>query len=99
MENVMIIIKIGGGKAINIENIAQDIANLIKSGEEVIVVHGASATRDEIAQKLGIPTKTITSPSGVSSVYTDQNAIDVFLMVYCGLINKKIVATFQKYGI
>lgn len=94
----MIIIKIGGGKAINIENIAKDLAKLIKT-EHVVVVHGASATRDEIAKKLGVPTKTITSPSGVSSVYTDSNAIDVFLMTYCGLVNKKIVAAFQKQGI
>lgn len=95
----MIILKIGGGKAINIDYIAQDVATLIKKGEQVVVVHGASATRDEIAQKLGVPTKTITSPSGVTSVYTDKQAIDVFLMVYCGLVNKKIVATLQKYGV
>ncbi|MBI2074213.1 MAG: [LysW]-aminoadipate kinase [Candidatus Levybacteria bacterium] len=94
----MIIIKIGGGKNINLDNISQDLATLIKQ-EEIIVVHGASATRDEIAEKLGVPTKTITSPSGITSVYTDKNAIDVFLMVYCGLINKKIVVNMQKHGV
>lgn len=95
----MLLIKIGGGKQINIDYICEDIASLISRGEKVIVVHGASARRDEIAERLGIPTQTITSPSGVSSVYTNDQAIDVFLMAYAGLINKKIVANLQRYGV
>jgi acetylglutamate/LysW-gamma-L-alpha-aminoadipate kinase len=95
----MLLLKIGGGKNINLNFISDDIASLIARGEKIVVVHGASVTRDEIAQQLGIPTKTITSPSGVSSVYTDEKAIDVFLMSYAGLVNKKIVATLQKHGV
>src|SRR3989344_986389 len=97
--NTMIIIKIGGGKAINIDGISSDIATILSQKEQVVVVHGASATRDEIAQKLGVPTKPITSPSGVTSVYTDKAAIDVFLMVYCGLVNKKIVASLIRRNV
>ncbi len=95
----MYLLKIGGGKEVNVDFVAQDIATLITKGEQIVVVHGASATRDEIAAKLGTPTKTITSPSGVSSVYTDQAAMDVFLMVYAGLLNKKIVAILQAHGV
>jgi len=94
----MIILKIGGGKQIHFEYIAQDLVSIIKK-EQVVVVHGASATRDEVAQKLRFPTKTITSPTGVTSVYTDDKAIDVFLMTYCGLVNKRLVAILQKHGI
>ena len=47
----------------------------------------------------GIPIKKITSPSGISSVYTDKKVIDVFLMTYCGLINKKIVSILQRFGV
>lgn len=95
----MLLIKIGGGKQINWDFIAEDIASLINKGEKIIVVHGASAYRDEVAIQMGVPTKTVTSPSGISSVYTDQNAIDIFLMVYAGLINKKIVAVLRKHDI
>lgn len=95
----MILIKGGGGREINWDYISQDISELIKKGEQIVLIHGASATRDEIAEKLGIPSKTITSPTGVSSVYTDPSAIDVFLMSYCGLVNKQIVATLQKHGV
>ncbi|MBI4226258.1 [LysW]-aminoadipate kinase, partial [Candidatus Roizmanbacteria bacterium] len=94
----MILIKVGGGKTINWDYIAEDLAKIIKK-EQVIIVHGASGIRDEIAQKLGHPTKTVASPSGISSVYTDKKALDIFLMVYAGLVNKKIVATLQRYNI
>lgn len=95
----MLLIKIGGGKKINLDYICEDIAYLVSKGKKIILIHGASTIRDEVAKKLGVPTKTITSPSGISSVYTDEKAIDVFLMAYAGLMNKKIVAKLQKYGI
>lgn len=94
----MIIIKVGGGKTINWEAIARDVAT-ISEKEHVVLVHGAGATRDEIAKQLNAPTKTVTSPSGISSVYTDKKALDIFLMVYAGLMNKTIVATLQQHGV
>ncbi len=94
----MIIIKVGGGKTINWDFIAKDVARLQKK-EDIIIVHGASVKRDEIAEKLGSPTKTVTSPSGITSVYTDEKALEIFLMVYAGLANKQIVAKLQKYGV
>jgi len=94
----MIIIKVGGGTTINWDYVASDLKQLIAK-EQVVLVHGAGAIRDEIAQKLQAPTKTIISPSGISSVYTNQQALDIFLMVYPGLVNKKIVATLQANGI
>lgn len=94
----MILIKVGGGKGINWDGICQDLAEISKR-EKVVVVHGANAQRDEIAAKLSVPTKTVTSPSGISSVFTDETAMDIFLMAYAGLVNKKIVAMLQKYGL
>ncbi|OGK20084.1 acetylglutamate kinase [Candidatus Roizmanbacteria bacterium RIFCSPHIGHO2_01_FULL_39_8] len=94
----MILIKIGGGRKINWEYIAEDVAELVKK-EKVIIVHGASGIRDEVAKELKAPTRTVVSPSGVSSVYTDQKALDIFLMAYAGLVNKKIVAALQKNGV
>lgn len=95
----MMLIKIGGGKQINWDYVCEDIKKLIDDGEKIVLVHGASTTRDEIAEKMGTPTRTVTSPSGVSSVYTDKTAIDIFLMAYPGLVNKRIVVKLQSYGI
>jgi len=95
----MILIKVGGGKQINLNYVSEDIKKLIDDGEKIVLVHGASGTRDEIARRLNSETKTIVSPSGVSSVYTDTKAVDIFLMVYAGLVNKHIVAKLQQNGI
>ncbi len=94
----MLLIKIGGGQTINWEGICQDI-KLLWEKEKVILVHGASKTRDALAQKLGVKVKTVISPSGLQSVYTDQEVLDVFLMAYAGLVNKKIVALLQRNGL
>jgi len=94
----MFIVKIGGGKNINWDFVCEDISSLNKK-EKIVLVHGASTKRDEFAQLLNRPTKVVISPSGVSSVYTDKEALEVFLMVYAGLTNKQIVANLQNYGI
>lgn len=94
----MILIKAGGGKAINWEGISRNIAELLAS-EPVVLVHGASAWRDEIAARLSVPVKKVVSPSGISSVYTDEEAIEVFLMAYAGLVNKRVVARLQAHGV
>jgi [amino group carrier protein]-L-2-aminoadipate 6-kinase len=94
----MLLVKIGGAKNINYDNIAKDILELSKT-QKVVVVHGASQTRDEIASALGHPTREVISPSGVTSVYIDPKSLEIFLMAYPGLVNKQIVAIFQKHGI
>lgn len=94
----MLLIKIGGGSQVNWDAICKDIVRFWEK-EKTIVVHGANKKRDEIAEKLSAPTRTLISPSGISSVYTDERAIDIFLMVYAGLVNKKIVAMINRYGV
>lgn len=92
----MIIIKVGGGFAINQTGIIQDIKNL---KQEVIFVHGARVQADQVAKKLGYPTQRITSPSGMESILTDKKAMQIMTMVYSGLINKQWVERFQQSGI
>lgn len=91
----MIILKIGGGKAINVEGIAKDLKGI---DEKIIIVHGANAARDEIAKKMQTPVKTVTSVSGYSSVFSDENVIDMQMMAYAGLRNKRIVELLQQNG-
>jgi acetylglutamate/LysW-gamma-L-alpha-aminoadipate kinase len=92
----MIIVKIGGGRNINLKAVVQDLAALT---EPFIIVHGANAIRDDLAAKLGHPTKTVTSVSGYASVLSDESAIDVILMAYAGLQNKRLVELCQQHGI
>jgi acetylglutamate/LysW-gamma-L-alpha-aminoadipate kinase len=92
----MIILKIGGGKGINLAGIAGDLARL---EEEVIVVHGANAFRDELATQLGRATSRVTSVSGYASVLSDEPAIELLFMAYAGLRNKQIVQELQRAGV
>ena len=92
----MIIVKIGGGKEINVKGIIEDLSKL---DEKYIIVHGANHLRDELAQKLGMQKKTLTSVSGYTSVFSDEDAIDVLMMAYAGLRNKRIVELCQINGI
>jgi acetylglutamate/LysW-gamma-L-alpha-aminoadipate kinase len=92
----MLIIKIGGGKSINIKGVVRDLAGL---QEKFIIVHGANAVRDELAARLGSPTKTVTSASGYSSVLSDTSAIDTIMMAYAGLQNKRLVELCQQHGV
>lgn len=92
----MIIVKIGGGKEINLKGTIQDLAEI---DDQFIIVHGANAIRDEIAGKMGRPTRVVTSVSGYSSVVSDEAAIDAILMGYAGIQNKRIVELCQQHGI
>ena len=92
----MLILKIGGGRRINLEGVAEDLAGL---PEPVVVVHGANAWRDELAARLGAERKVLTSASGYESTYSDDEAIDVLLMAYAGLRNKRIVEAMTRRGI
>ena len=89
----MILIKIGGGESINLEAVITDLA---KQESPFIIVHGANVLRDQLAEKLGMEKTILTSASGYSSVFSDQDAIDVIMMSYAGLRNKRIVELCQR---
>ena len=92
----MFIIKIGGGESIDLEAI---VADLVSIEEPVVIVHGANTLRDQITQRMGFKKQVITSTSGFSSVFSDQDAIDAILMAYSGLRNKRLVELCQRHGI
>lgn len=92
----MIIVKIGGGETINLAGVADDLAAL---DGRAIVVHGANAERDRLASALGRPPRVVTSASGYASVFSDDGAIDLLMMAYAGVRNKRIVELCQQRGV
>lgn len=95
----MLVIKIGGGEGIDFNSIAGDVEALLKTGEEMIIIHGGSHNTNVIAAQLGHPPQFVTSPSGHTSRRTDRKTMEIFQMVYCGLMNKRLVEILQKRGI
>lgn len=92
----MLLIKIGGGKEINLKGIISDLSTI---QDKFIIVHGANALRDELAQKLNYQKKIVTSLSGYESVLSNEETIDLMMMAYAGLKNKRIVELCQQNGI
>nr|BAL56597.1 acetylglutamate kinase [uncultured prokaryote] len=95
----MLVVKIGGGAALNLEAICADIARLVAWDEQVVVVHGGSGEMDLISERLGRPARIVTSPSGVQSRYTDRETMEIFTMVVAGRVNKMLVERLQQKGV
>lgn len=92
----MNIIKIGGGATINVGGILDELSQL---KGPVMIIHGANALRDQLAGQLKRPIHRLVSESGHSSVFSDDSLLDLQLMAYAGLRNKRIVEMCQKRGI
>jgi [amino group carrier protein]-L-2-aminoadipate 6-kinase len=95
----MLVVKIGGGSGVATEQIVQEVARLVEQGERVVLVHGGSDLTNTLSQQLGHETRMITSPSGMTSRYTDAETLRIFAMAVAGQINTEVVALLQKQGV
>ena len=95
----MIVVKVGGGKDLNVDAIVDDIAALLAAGQRLLLVHGGAETTNEVAAALGHPPEFVTSESGFVSRRTDRRTLEIFEMVYCGQLNKMWVEKFQQRGV
>lgn len=97
-ERKLIVVKVGGGEGIGLESLLDEIAELIRGGTGVVLVHGGSHETNVLSEKLGHAPRFITSPSGHTSRRTDRATLEIFEMVYCGKINKGIVEGLRRRG-
>ena len=95
----MIVVKIGGGKDLNIDAVVADVVTLCQAGRELLLVHGGAETTNEVAVALGHPPQFVTSESGYVSRRTDRRTLEIFEMVYCGQLNKMWVEKLQMAGV
>jgi acetylglutamate/LysW-gamma-L-alpha-aminoadipate kinase len=94
-----LVIKVGGGKAIDVDAVIEDLATLNSRGQRFVLVHGGAQSLDEVATALGHPPEFVTSESGYSSRRTDRRTLEIFEMVYCGQLNKMWVEKLQRRNI
>ena len=95
----MIVIKVGGGKDLNIDAVVADLVALRTAGHDLLLVHGGAETTNEVAAALGHPPEFVTSESGYVSRRTDRRTLEIFEMVYCGQLNKMWVEKLQRAGL
>jgi len=97
---VRIVIKLGGDivKGEFPPGLLADIKT-VGSSNQLILVHGGGDTVTEIATKLGKEQRFVVSPDGIKSRYTDRETMDIYTMVMCGMIAKRLLETLARNGI
>jgi acetylglutamate/LysW-gamma-L-alpha-aminoadipate kinase len=94
------VVKLGGDivKGEIPQEFLADLKKLLQTNQ-VILVHGGGDVVTDIATKLGKEQRFVVSPDGMKSRYTDRATIEIFTMVMCGLIAKKLVELLERGGI
>ncbi len=96
VENLLVV-KLGGGEGLDMERCISDLARLAAL-RPLIVVHGVSAAMNALCAERGVPVRTITSPNGHTSRYTDPQTRDVFVEAARN-VNGQLVKGLQAHGL
>ena len=96
IENILVV-KLGGGEGLDMNAACADLAE-IAACRPLIVVHGVSALANQMCAEAGIPVRTITSPSGHSSRYTDPQTRTIFVKA-AEQLNRELVDGLRVRGI
>lgn len=91
--NRLTIVKVGGKVVEDPDLLKIFLEEFKKISGNKILVHGGGVAATAMAAKLGIETKMVDGRR-----ITDAAMLDVVVMVYAGLINKRIVAGMQALG-
>lgn len=94
-----LVVKIGGASGVATSNILDEVARLVANGERVVLLHGGSDLTNELSERLGHPARTVTSPGGMTSRYTDAETLNIYAMAVAGAINTELVAELQRRGV
>ena len=88
------VIKIGGKLIENAEILASLCDHLASLGEAFVLVHGGGVMGSQLATKLGVEVK-----MHEGRRITDAATLDIAVMAYAGLANKRVVAALQARGV
>lgn len=94
----MLVVKLGGSAGIDPALTLDDLAALWPE-QRIVFIHGANAMLDEWTRRLGREPRLVTSSTGQVSRFTDRETMDLMLMVYAGLVNKRLVEGLQQRGV
>lgn len=73
-----LVVKLGGGEGLDVRRCVDDLATLARA-RPLVVVHGVSAVADRLAAARGVLVRTLTSPAGYTSRYTDPAMRDIYV--------------------
>lgn len=91
-----LVIKVGGSKGIDLDLFVRDLAG---RRERVVLVHGANYELDQFMRRVGVEPRLVTSSTGQVSRFTDAETMDLFMAIYAGKVNKRLVEKLQMQGV
>lgn len=94
MTTDLIVVKSGG--TIDPEAVCADLA---RHGGRAVVVHGGAAEIGRLAGELGVPQRTLVSPQGQSSRYTDPGMLDVLTLAMTGRMKPRFLYGLNRAGL
>lgn len=89
----LLVVKIGGDIIENQHSLVSFLADFSKIKEPKILIHGGGKSATQLANQLGVDTEMVDGRR-----VTSAENLDIVVMTYAGLLNKKIVAGLQKHG-
>lgn len=92
--NGISVVKIGGKVVSDASKLQEALSSFASISGPKILVHGGGSEASSLAEQMGIAVKMIDGRR-----ITDDKMLDVVVMVYGGLVNKRVVARLQALGV
>jgi len=95
-KNKTFVVKIGGEIAdsdATLHSFCEEVALLSQVGIHVVMVHGGGKQATQLSKQLGIEPQMVQGRR-----ITDEQTLDVVMMVFAGTINTEIIAALREYG-
>lgn len=93
----ILVVKIGGGSGVGLEQVCEDVAAMARQ-RPIVVVHGVSAAVNELSRQAGLAVRTITSPTGHISRYTDARMRPIYVQA-ARKVNEQAVGFLAARGV
>ncbi|MEU6810487.1 [LysW]-aminoadipate kinase [Streptomyces sp. NPDC046831] len=93
-----LVVKVGGNAAVDLDAVADDVAEYARTGRPVVLVHGGSAEIERLAERLGVPSRTLEFPGGVTTRHTDPATLEVVLLALAGAVKPRLVSRLNAAG-
>ena len=87
------VVKIGGNVIDNPEELRKFVQNFSSLSGNKILIHGGGKEATKLSKAMGLEPHLINGRR-----VTDADTLNIVVMVYAGLINKRIVSMLQSYG-
>ncbi|MFB6069663.1 MAG: acetylglutamate/acetylaminoadipate kinase [Halanaeroarchaeum sp.] len=94
----MIVVKIGGARAVDPQDALGDVARLATDDEDVVVVHGGSTAVDDALASMDVDPEYVETPGGIAGRFTDAETMDVVTMAM-SRVNTDLVGDLQAEGV